>query len=64
MAKTADLPGVTVCLVENQLAVSAPVDNASLELLYEEHDADQGVGDWRLGEDGEDLRLQYSGTQR
>ena len=64
MAKTADLPGVRVCLVENQLAVSAPVDNAGLEFLNEEHDADQGVGDWRLGEEVEDLGLQHSGTQR
>ena len=47
-----------------QLAASATVDDILLELLNDEHDTDQAVGDWGLGEEVEDLRLQHAGTQR
>ena len=50
--------------MENQLAVPGPVDNAGLESLYDEHDTDQAVGDWSLGEELEDLGLQHSWTER
>ena len=62
-ARQTDTATFQLVIIE-QRAASAPVDNASVELFNEEHDTDQAVGDWRLGEEGEDLSLKHSGTER